>query len=123
MPLCALYYIVLQSLQISPSSLKLTRAGLGVYFGVREVLNDADWCAKIGLTPGVKDKRVIIQGFGNGVYASISPFLFLKLFYYFLKQLPFFLFLFAVVLTICSRRQQRRVLPPEPCQGHRHRGL
>jgi len=45
--------------------------GLGVYFGVREVLNDAAWCEKLGLTPGVAGKRIAVQGFGNvGSYSS-----------------------------------------------------
>lgn len=39
--------------------------GLGVYFGIREVLNDVEWVAKLGLTPGVAGKSIIIQGFGN----------------------------------------------------------
>jgi len=39
--------------------------GLGVFFGVREVLNDVEWTAKLGLTPGVEGKNVIVQGFGN----------------------------------------------------------
>jgi len=39
--------------------------GLGVFFGIREVLNDVEWVAKLGLTPGVAGKRVIVQGFGN----------------------------------------------------------
>jgi len=39
--------------------------GLGVFFGIREVLQDEDWCKKIGLKPGVAGQRVVIQGFGN----------------------------------------------------------
>lgn len=45
--------------------------GLGVYYGCREVLNDAAWCEKLGLTPGVAGKRIAVQGFGNvGSYSA-----------------------------------------------------
>ena len=40
--------------------------GLGVFFGIREVLNDVEWVTKLGMTPGVEGKRIIVQGFGNG---------------------------------------------------------
>lgn len=39
--------------------------GLGVFYGVREVCNMPDVMEKLGLTPGVKGKRVIVQGLGN----------------------------------------------------------
>lgn len=46
--------------------------GLGVFFGVRELLNQADTAASLGLTPGVKGKTVVIQGFGNvGYYSAL----------------------------------------------------
>ena len=45
--------------------------GLGVFYGVREVLNMKDVMDKLGSTTGVKDKRVIIQGLGNvGYYTA-----------------------------------------------------
>lgn len=45
--------------------------GLGVFYGVREVLNMKDVMDKLGLPTGVKDKRVIIQGLGNvGYYTA-----------------------------------------------------
>lgn len=45
--------------------------GLGVYYGVREVCNMPDVMQRIGLTPGVEGKRVIVQGLGNvGFYAT-----------------------------------------------------
>lgn len=46
--------------------------GLGVFFGVRELMSQADTTAALGLTPGLKDKRVIVQGFGNvGLYSAL----------------------------------------------------
>lgn len=48
--------------------------GLGVFFGVREVCNMADVMHKIGLPPGVQDKRVVVQGLGNVGYHSAKFF-------------------------------------------------
>ncbi|MBK8657055.1 MAG: Glu/Leu/Phe/Val dehydrogenase [Haliscomenobacter sp.] len=39
--------------------------GRGVYYGIRECLNQADDMKKIGLTPGTEGKTMIIQGLGN----------------------------------------------------------
>jgi glutamate dehydrogenase (NAD(P)+) len=45
--------------------------GRGVFYGIREVLNMQDIMTKLGLTTGVKDKRVVIQGLGNvGYYTA-----------------------------------------------------
>lgn len=45
--------------------------GLGVFYCTREVLNDKNLCARLGLTQGVAGKTVVVQGFGNvGSYAS-----------------------------------------------------
>ena len=45
--------------------------GLGVFFGVREVCLMEDQMKKLGLTVGVQDKKVIVQGLGNvGYYTS-----------------------------------------------------
>lgn len=45
--------------------------GLGLFFATRDFLNNKGFCEKHGITPGVKDKAVIVQGFGNvGFYAS-----------------------------------------------------
>jgi len=49
--------------------------GLGVYFGVRELLNQPKPMAKIGLTPGIEGKRIIVQGFGNVGYHAAMNFL------------------------------------------------
>lgn len=38
---------------------------MGVYFGLREVMDDAQYMDKLGLSTGVRGKRFIIQGFGN----------------------------------------------------------
>ncbi|RXK87134.1 Glu/Leu/Phe/Val family dehydrogenase [Filimonas effusa] len=48
--------------------------GLGVFFGVREVCNMPDIMNKLGLTPGVKDKTVVVQGLGNVGYHSAKFF-------------------------------------------------
>ncbi len=46
--------------------------GLGVYFGIREALRVQEDMDMIGLTTGTKDKRIIIQGFGNvGYYSAL----------------------------------------------------
>ncbi len=42
--------------------------GLGVFFGVREVCNMPNVMQKIGLTTGIKGKKVIVQGLGNVGY-------------------------------------------------------
>ncbi len=42
--------------------------GRGVFFGLREVVNMAEDMEKIGLTPGLEGKKVIVQGLGNVGY-------------------------------------------------------
>ena len=44
--------------------------GLGVFFGLREVCDMPELMKKLGLTTGVKDKRVCVQGLGNVGYHS-----------------------------------------------------
>ena len=44
--------------------------GLGVFFGIREVCNMQDVMAKLGLSTGIKDKTVVVQGLGNVGYHS-----------------------------------------------------
>jgi len=44
--------------------------GRGVAFAVRECVNVAEDMKKIGLTPGIAGKRVIVQGLGNVGYHS-----------------------------------------------------
>ena len=45
--------------------------GLGLYYCLREFMNDPEYMNKVGLTPGMKDKTFIVQGFGNvGYWAS-----------------------------------------------------
>jgi len=39
--------------------------GLGVFYCIREALSYPDDCKKLGLTPGVRGKTAIVQGFGN----------------------------------------------------------
>src|SRR3954469_6528945 len=48
--------------------------GLGVFFGVREVCNMKDMMKKLGLTAGIKGKRVVVQGLGNVGYHSAKYF-------------------------------------------------
>lgn len=48
--------------------------GLGVFYGVREVCNMPDMMAKLGLTTGIKGKRVVVQGLGNVGYHSAQFF-------------------------------------------------
>ncbi|HML57389.1 MAG TPA: Glu/Leu/Phe/Val dehydrogenase [Ferruginibacter sp.] len=42
--------------------------GLGVFFGIREVCNMEDVMKDLGLTTGLSDKSVVIQGLGNVGY-------------------------------------------------------
>ncbi|MBC8034343.1 MAG: Glu/Leu/Phe/Val dehydrogenase [Chitinophagaceae bacterium] len=45
--------------------------GLGVFYGIREVCKMDSVTEKLGLTPGIKDKTVVIQGLGNvGFHAA-----------------------------------------------------
>lgn len=47
--------------------------GLGVYFAARECCDVAEDMKNIGLTPGIKNKRIIVQGLGNvGFHAAKS---------------------------------------------------
>jgi glutamate dehydrogenase (NAD(P)+) len=48
--------------------------GLGVFYGIREVCNMPDVMEKQGLSVGVKDKKVIVQGLGNVGYHSAKFF-------------------------------------------------
>lgn len=48
--------------------------GKGVFYGVREICSMGDVMAKLGLTPGVEGKRVIVQGLGNVGYYSAKFF-------------------------------------------------
>ena len=42
--------------------------GRGVYFGLREACADTDDMKRLGLSPGLEGKRVVVQGFGNVGY-------------------------------------------------------
>jgi glutamate dehydrogenase (NAD(P)+) len=45
--------------------------GRGVYYGTREVCNDAALMKSLGLSTGIAGKRVVVQGLGNvGYYAA-----------------------------------------------------
>jgi glutamate dehydrogenase (NAD(P)+) len=48
--------------------------GLGVFFGIREVCNMEDQMKKLGLSIGIKDKTVVVQGLGNVGYHSAKFF-------------------------------------------------
>ncbi|NSW99310.1 Glu/Leu/Phe/Val dehydrogenase [bacterium] len=46
--------------------------GRGVFIGLRELLSDKKEMAKIGLKAGLKNKKVVVQGFGNvGYHAAL----------------------------------------------------
>jgi glutamate dehydrogenase (NAD(P)+) len=42
--------------------------GLGVFYGLREVCDQAEDMKTLGLEPGIKNKRVVVQGLGNVGY-------------------------------------------------------
>lgn len=45
--------------------------GQGLYFGLREALNNSEDMKAIGLAPGIQGKKIIVQGLGNvGFYAA-----------------------------------------------------
>lgn len=46
--------------------------GLGVYFGISEALDQAEDMKKLGLSPGLRGKRVIVQGLGNVGYHTAN---------------------------------------------------
>jgi glutamate dehydrogenase (NAD(P)+) len=48
--------------------------GLGIFYGIREVVNVAEDMKKIGLTPGIEGKRVVVQGLGNVGYHAAKFF-------------------------------------------------
>jgi glutamate dehydrogenase (NAD(P)+) len=48
--------------------------GLGVYYGIREVLHMPDEMKRLGLSIGVEGKKVIVQGLGNVGYHSAKFF-------------------------------------------------
>jgi glutamate dehydrogenase (NAD(P)+) len=48
--------------------------GLGVFFGIREVCNNAEVMAKLGLETGLAGKKIIVQGLGNVGYHSAKFF-------------------------------------------------
>ena len=53
------------------SAVALRQPVLGVFYCTREVLNDKNLCARLGITQGVAGKTVVVQGFGNvGSYAA-----------------------------------------------------
>ena len=39
--------------------------GRGVFYGIRELLNNKEDCKKWGLTPGTAGKKIVLQGLGN----------------------------------------------------------
>lgn len=48
--------------------------GLGVFFGIREVCNMKDVMDKLGLSVGIKGKKIVVQGLGNVGYHSAKFF-------------------------------------------------
>jgi glutamate dehydrogenase (NAD(P)+) len=52
---------------------RLEATGLGVCYGLREACSVAEDMQEIGLSPGLGDKRIIVQGLGNvGYHAALS---------------------------------------------------
>jgi len=47
---------------------RVEATGLGVYYGIRELCSDDALMERLGLTPGIAKKSVVIQGFGNVGY-------------------------------------------------------
>ena len=48
--------------------------GLGIFYGIREVVNVAEDMQKLGLTKGIEGKRVVVQGLGNVGYHAAKFF-------------------------------------------------
>jgi glutamate dehydrogenase (NAD(P)+) len=48
--------------------------GLGVFYGIREVCNNPEVMAKLGLETGLAGKKIIVQGLGNVGYHSAKFF-------------------------------------------------
>ena len=48
--------------------------GLGVFFGVREVCSMPDVMERLGLSVGIEDKTIVVQGLGNVGYHSAKYF-------------------------------------------------
>jgi len=48
--------------------------GLGVYYGIRELCNNAEDMKALGLTTGVAGKKIIVQGLGNVGYNAAKYF-------------------------------------------------
>jgi glutamate dehydrogenase (NAD(P)+) len=50
---------------------RIESTGLGVYYGLKELMDDAPFMKNVGLTTGIDGKKFAIQGFGNvGYWAS-----------------------------------------------------
>eukprot|EP00732_Lithocolla_globosa_P003835 Lithocolla_globosa_v1_NODE_3240_length_1723_cov_227.280576.p1 type:complete len:513 gc:universal NODE_3240_length_1723_cov_227.280576:56-1594(+) len=49
---------------------RVEATGLGVYYGVREFFKNETLLGPLGLSPGLKGKSVVVQGFGNVGYWS-----------------------------------------------------
>lgn len=48
--------------------------GLGIFYGIREVVNVAEDMQKVGLTTGIEGKRIVVQGLGNVGYHAAKFF-------------------------------------------------
>jgi len=48
--------------------------GLGIFYGIREICNMPDTMEKLGLTPGIEGKRIVVQGLGNVGYHAANYF-------------------------------------------------
>jgi len=48
--------------------------GLGIFYGIREVCNMPDIMERLGLSTGIQDKRIVVQGLGNVGYHAAKFF-------------------------------------------------
>jgi glutamate dehydrogenase (NAD(P)+) len=53
---------------------RVEATGLGVFFGVRQALSHKEDMKRLGLSPGVEGKKVVIQGLGNVGYHTARVF-------------------------------------------------
>jgi len=53
---------------------RIAATGKGVFFGIREVVNNKEDMKKLGLTTGLEGKKIVVQGLGNVGYHTAKFF-------------------------------------------------